>query len=326
MGWALENLGSAECKRIAEGLFKVERDYGGVKLHGFCPVHGDKGSASFVYHYGGDWCKCQSCGFGGDLVKLWADVTGHDHQDLKAFKDEFGDGDSVQHGYRSSKPAEKKAPEPVERLPEVFVDEGELDALPPLPAERIAELEKTRGWSPKVMEIMDLREFTAAGKYKKIAMPIRDDQGRLCNIRLYQPGAKQMKIVSWYDQKCRVCGGGWKKGKTKVCTDCGALPTDYGRTRLYPPPSQWQPGLLWLVEGESDLLCALSKGLNAVTQTAGAGTWTDEFSQEMAGRDVVIAYDADQTGHKGAMAAAQGIAEHASSVRVLVWPKLMGGE
>jgi putative DNA primase/helicase len=326
MGWALENLGSGDCKRIAEGLFEVEKDYARRSvLHGACPFHGDK-TSSFAYNYASDWYKCQGCDEGGDLVKMWCELTGRDSQDLKAFKDEFGEGSGGQsRSYQKPKPA--ATPEPVEELPEVFVDEAEFDALPPLPAERIKELEELRGWTADAIERMDLREFVAAGRFKKIAIPIRDDKGRLCNIRLYQPGAKQMKIVSWYDRKCRACGGGWeKKGKSKVCAKCGALPTDYGRTRLYPPPSQWQPGLLWLVEGESDLLCALSKGLNATTQTAGAGTWTEEFSQAMAGRDVVIAYDADQTGHKGALAAAQCIAEHADSVRVLVWPKLMGAE
>ena len=326
MGWALENYGSGECKTIAEGLFKVEREYGAGKLHGYCPVHGDKSSASFVYSYEGDWCKCQSCGFGGDLVKLWAEVTGHDHQDIKAFKAEFGEGAGTytpkkRRTGQTSKP--KTAEEPP---PEVFVDEEHLDALPPIPDARIKELIDTRGWTPAAIAEMDLRQFVAGGRHKKIAIPVRDDQGRLCNIRLYQPGAKVAKCISWYDPVCQKCGGQWHKPeKQKLCSQCGALPTDYGYTRLLPAPSQWKAGQIWLVEGESDLLCALSKGVNATTQTAGAGTWRERFSPSFAGRDVIIAYDADGTGHKGAMQAAKSIAEHAKSVRVLVWPKWMGG-
>ena len=30
-----------------------------------------------------------------------------------------------------------------------------------------------------------------------MAIPIRDDKGRLLNIRLYQPGATQNKMRSW---------------------------------------------------------------------------------------------------------------------------------
>ncbi len=83
--------------------------------------------------------------------------------------------------------------------------------------------------------------------------------------------------------------------------------------------------MLWLVEGEPDLICALSQGLNAVTQTAGCGTWRDEFSEAMAGRDVVIAYDADQAGHKGAQVAAKSIVLQAKSLRIIQWPEVMGG-
>lgn len=324
MGWAVDNITVSARKGIAEGLFRVERVYGDSKLHGFCPLHNDKGSASFVYHFEDDWYKCQGCQEGGDLVNLWCLVNGLDRQDLKAFKEEFGDGSpSVSPRSTSKKKSSKPKSEPV---PEVFVDEAKYAALPPLPAARIAELVKSRGWTAEVIERMGLREFVAAGRYKKIAIPIRDDEGRLCNIRLYQPGASKMKMISWYDQECHACGGQWEsKGKAKVCADCGAKPIDYGRTRLFPAPSQWKPGLLWVVEGESDLLCALSQGLNAVTQTAGAGTWTEEFSKAMTDRGVLVVYDADNTGYKGAMQAAACIANHAKQVRVLIWPELMGG-
>jgi len=334
MGYALEILGPDRCREIAEGLFKVEKMYGGVKLHGFCPIHGDQKTASFVYHFQEDWLKCKSCGEGGDLVKLWMEVTGQEFLDFKA---EFVEGEISD---RSKKPARKQTRRPPadkidesgweqQRLPEVFVKEEDLEALPPLPAERIAELKEKRLWSPQTIEILDLREYTDPKGAKRIAIPIRDDQGRLCNIRLYQPGADQFKVISWYDRKCLACGGSWKtitegKSKKKVCKECGALPNDYGRTRLWPPASQWRQGLLWICEGEPDLICALSQGLNAVTQTAGCGTWREEFSRAMAGRDVVIAYDADAAGFKGSRVAAESIAQHAKSVRVLVWPGIMG--
>jgi len=333
MGYALEQLGPDKCREIAEGLFKVEKIYGDVKLHGFCPIHGDHKTSSFVYHFAEDWFKCQSCGAGGDLVTLWQEVTGKGFLDFKA---EYGDGE-VKAG--SKTPAKRQATRPPvdkidesgwgqQRLPDVYLDEKCLEALPPLPATRIAELKDQRRWSPQVIEILDLREFTDVMGNKRIAIPIRDDEGRLCNIRLYSPGADMYKVISWFDQLCPACGGKWKvvvkgKSKEKSCKECGALPNDYGRTRLWPPASQWKPGVLWICEGEPDTICALSQGLNAVTQTAGCGTWRDEFSRLMAGRDVVIAYDADIAGFKGAHVAAASISEQAKSVRVLVWPELM---
>ena len=47
------------------------------------------------------------------------------------------------------------------------------------------------------------------------------------------------------------------------------------------------------------------------------------FPRSMAGRDVVIAYDADVAGIKGAHVAAKSIAGQAKSVRALLWPELM---
>jgi putative DNA primase/helicase len=326
MGYALEELGADRCGQIAAGLFKVEKLYG-EKLHGFCPIHGDQVSASFVYVPSGDWYKCQSCGAGGDLVNLWCLINGLDSrgEGFKQFKEEFVGGTSG-----SSRRAQLKsvpsAPRPVAPAPDVFIDEAALAALPPLPLSRVQELKVSRGWSPQVIERLNLRELDD-GRNKKIAIPIRDDEGRLCNIRLYQPGAAQFKVISWYDRACTACGGAWKKvDKAKVCSSCGGSPNDYGRTRLFPPSTQWKhSGQLWLVEGEPDLICALSQGINATTQTAGCGTWREEFSEVMAGRDVVICYDADQAGWKGSFGAAESIALHAKSVRVLRWPEVMGG-
>jgi putative DNA primase/helicase len=327
MGYALEELGSARCRSIAEGLFTVTKVYG-EKLNGHCPVHPqpDK-SASFYYDPTKDLYKCRSCEAGGDLVKLWCEINGLDSrgEGFKRFKAEFvgdGGGKPSPRKVRTEPPA-KPDPAPI---PEVYIDEAVYEALPPLPAERVTELRRLRGWSAGVIEVCGLREFRPPRGESRIAIPIRDDQGRLCNIRLYQPGAAEFKVISWFDQTCTACGGSWKKvDKAKRCSKCGAPPNDYGRTRLWPAPSVWKrAGLLWLCEGEPDTLCALSQGLNAVTQTAGCGTWTDAFSLNMAGRDVVIAYDADGSGHKGASKAAKSIAEHARSVRVIRWPELMG--
>jgi len=325
MGYALEELGADGCRRIAETLFKVEKVYGN-KLHGFCPIHGDKTSASFVYHTSEDWYKCQSCGVGGDLINLWSEIHNLDSRGdgFKAFKAEFIGGAP---GDGSRPPRKDRKPVPQAATPDVFIDESELGALPPLPLARIRELSASRGWSTEIIERLQLRDFNPS-RSKKIAIPIRDDEGRLCNIRLYQPGAEQFKVISWYDRHCQSCGAAWKKAKkAKVCSGCGGSPNDYGRTRLYPPPSQWKPsGQLWLVEGEPDLICALSQGLNAVTQTAGCGTWRDEFSEAMAGRDVVIAYDADKPGLLGSELVAQSIVRHARSVRIHLWktPVMIG--
>ena len=324
MGWALENLGSAECRRIAEGLIRVEKVYG-LKLHGFCPVHKpEEQNASAFYNFGLDSGGCKSCGEKWDLVKLWCLVHGHDPQDLKAFRADCDRDYTGGAGKAKSPKKQSTPPVPPPPAPEVFVREDKLQALPPLPAEVVTDMRRRRGWTPQVIESIGLREYTDVKGNKRIAIPIRTDDGLLGNIRLYMPGAEQFKVISWFDRKCLKCGGSWKVvKKEKTCKECGASPNDYGHTRLFPPPSQWLTGPLWICEGEPDTLCALSIGLNAVTQTAGCGTWRDEFSLAMSGRDVVICYDADAAGVKGAQVAAESLIQHAKSVRVIVWPELM---
>lgn len=328
MGWALENLDPQRRKEIAEKLITVEKVYG-TKLHGFCPVHGDKKSASAFYNWDLDSGSCKSCGEKWDLVKLWCLVNNLDPQDLKAFREEFDEdytGGPTGRGKGSKREKRKPVSSPPPAAPEAFIDEADLEALPPLSSQTMEMLRRVRGWSPLVVKALDLRLFVDHQKKERIAIPIRSADGKLGNIRLYQPGADQFKVISWYDQKCKACCGSWKivKKQPKVCKECGAGPNDYGRTRLFPPPSMWQSGTLWLCEGEPDTVCALSQGLNAVTQTAGCGTWREEFSEAMAGRDVVICYDADEAGTKGAKVAAESLVQHAKSVRVLVWPELMG--
>lgn len=117
MGLALEKLGAAECATIAAELFKVVKRYGanGEKLHGNCPLHGDKTTASFVYHSGEDWYKCSSCGEGGDLIKLWCKLHGLDSKGdgFKAFCREFGITGKGPEGGRKRRrrgPERKEAP------------------------------------------------------------------------------------------------------------------------------------------------------------------------------------------------------------------------
>lgn len=347
MGWALDNLDSSRRREIAEGCFRVEKVYG-TKLHGFCPVHGDQKSASAFYNWEQDSGGCQSCGEDWDLVGFWCMANGYDKHDIKAFREEFdSDYTGGARSQRKQQPQSRKSPPPP--APEVYVDPADLALLPPLPEETVLVLKEKRGWARAAIEELDLREFTDAKGKKRIAMPVSVNDGQLGNIRLYMPGAGEFKIISWFDQKCKGCGGAWHdvcvkcggpvkyRGKKrscvdefcagapkKVCSSCGGAPNDYGRSRLFPPPSLWRSGTIWLCEGEPDMIAARSAGLNAVTQTAGCGTWPDEFSEHFAGRDVVICYDADQAGYKGAHKAAESLAQHAKSVRIVVWPELMG--
>ena len=84
------------------------------------------------------------------------------------------------------------------------------------------------------------------------------------------------------------------------------------------------PQYILLCEGESDTICALSHGFNAITQTSKVKKWPDEQLLLFKGRDVVVAYDADEAGVKYAAWACQALATVAKSVRSIQWPDYMG--
>jgi putative DNA primase/helicase len=295
MGWALEHMTESQRRRIAATLFTVtEGEESGEWMNGLCPLHEDS-NPSFGYCPAKDIFKClANCVESGDLVKLYCLVNGLDDKDgFKAFVEQFSPEHVVKKG---------KGPSKGNIIPEEV-----WERCKPLPPSWVTRLQELRGWSPEVMEIMDLRiQSVFQGKDgqvrdstspDRVALPVRDRAGHLRNIRLYKPGAKVRKIMSW--------------GK------------GFGKNRLFPPAPLYD-GQVILCEGESDTLCALSQGLNAITQTGKPNKWDKDQIEALRGRDVVIAYDADQPGQRYAAKAADNLVQVAKSVRLLEWPHFMG--
>ncbi|RLF09393.1 MAG: DNA primase, partial [Thermoprotei archaeon] len=309
MGVAKEKLTAAERRRIAGGLFTVtSTDEHKGELHGLCPNHKEE-HPSFSYSWVEDVSHCFSCGWSGDLVALFGLSRGLDQRTaFKRFCDENGisrRGDPpVADPPVDNNKTQQKPPGP--DLEEIW------QRFDPLPPKWLRRLEKIRGWSAKAIESLDIRRQTyylckktgrikpvVKKEWRKIAIPIRDGHGVLKNIRLYQPGAKQYKLISW--------------GK------------GYGKGRLFPArPGPSDPVLL--CEGEADTICAISHGFNAITQTTKRMRWPKAHRKPFAGRDVVICYDADLPGQKYARAAADSLSGVASRVRLLEWPDFMGRE
>ncbi|MFH1057841.1 MAG: phage/plasmid primase, P4 family [Pseudomonadota bacterium] len=325
MGWALDNLGPDRCRDIAAGLFRVrEEQCNGDWLRGHCPLpgHEDK-NPSFGYDFTNDKFKCltPACnGYdGGDLIDLWSAINGHDKRaGFKAFKARFGQEGNTTGGRRDNRPAgagsgssddggngKAEKPKRPARADE-FIAEETWAALPGLPESWLQKLETQRAWSRATIQAQGLRLWRhAVSGEERVAIPVRDGQGRLRNIRKYLPGAGEgQKIKSWWEERA---------GEIVV----------FGEARLFPPAESWGPEPLWLCEGEPDCLCALSLGLNAATVTGGAGNWKPAWTETMAGRLVIIAYDADSAGHKGARKVAQRIAGAAAEVKIIAWPEYM---
>lgn len=315
MGVAGKHLSQSDLIRIAESLFTVtSHDRQEGELHGLCPVHQEK-NQSFSYSYKKDACHCFSCGFDGDLCALWSAVHGYDkesgftafcrehHIELRPGGSGHPDTDRAAYnndgGLDDAKPPDDAS--------------GTLDdlweILPRLPEAWIRRLEEERGWSRKWIEILDLRLQThyqdkktgelkpVKGDPQRIAIPIRDADGKIRNIRLYRLGGGAGKIISWSKK--------------------------YGLSRLFPAQPLLDCDPVLLCEGEPDTICALSQGFNGITQTSKLKNWKSSHLRPFKGRDVVIAYDADRAGLTYAGSAAQNLFNVAKSVLIVEWSDIM---
>lgn len=96
--------------------------------------------------------------------------------------------------------------------------------------------------------------------------------------------------------------------------DKGAHCELYGRFQI---PN---PKIIFCLEGEMDVLCAVSHGIPAVTSTGGAGSFMPSWKEYFEGVDTFICFDNDDAGIKGAFHA-QKIIPHAK----IIWlPKQVG--
>lgn len=202
MGWAGEHLGAPECRRIAEELIAagggrvMREDSGRSELIALCPLHKER-NPSFSYNYAKDAFNCSSgCG-GGDLIALFGRVRGVDQR--QAFKDflaEFAP-DELRHGSGARRPqAGRAAPRPAAE-PAKIIPESDWDQFRPLSGDFLRELTESRGWSEETVRALDLRMDNAPPDRRRVLIPVRDERGRLRNIRRYRPGAASAKVISW---------------------------------------------------------------------------------------------------------------------------------
>lgn len=155
--------------------------------------------------------------------------------------------------------------------------------------EIINDLSAKRGISLKTIKEWELGWHE---RTKRIAIPIRDENGVCVNIRIYSFTEKgSQKMLSW------------KAG--------------YGKARLWPIDATERNDYVVLCEGEMDRLTLDDKGINAITSTGGAKTWKSEWSNKFLDQRVYIIYDSDLTGDEGARKAAASISQFSSEVRVV---------
>ena len=77
---------------------------------------------------------------------------------------------------------------------------------------------------------------------------------------------------------------------------------------------------IYLVEGEKDCLTMISAGFNTVTFTGGANSIPKPYLKYFSGKDVIIIYDIDEAGRKGAVAVAQALGRISNTTKIVDLP------
>ncbi len=283
-----------------ERLKRVKK-LGADQISSLCPFHDDKNESFGVHLVTGKWICRAGCGE-GNVISFHAQLN--EISTKEAYK-------ALLRIYNVSTPEKKrqlarKGPSPATPSPPALSDAPQniskdipkiipietLDLFQTIPAELLEWMKNTRGWSEEVIQKYHIG-YNPTKRYspgfidsQRITIPIFDTAGNLRNIRSYEPGAAENKLMSWST-------GSNKKGNR----------IGYGEARFFPArmieEARKEGKILYLVEGEPDCLCGLSRGLACVTHTAGADTWKDEWNPGFKGLHIRIVFDNDEAGQTG---------------------------
>ena len=246
--------------------------YGSVKkqkplpngwVQGLCPFHNDTHPSFGFNRQTLAWC-CFVCGKGSAFDFLMASSGMDFKHTLLHWCDKLG------------------IPLPEEARP--------AKAQPPIP-ERLIERWQENLWKNEEIvrwlrekrglndDILRKRQIGWDPKRERNTIPIRDEHGRIGNVRLYN-AKKSPKIINYTE-------GSWRYGSPARLYGVEHLVKDDGRPAL-------------LLEGEWDKLVGEQEGFLTVTSTHGCSVFRPEWVEHFAGRDVVVVYDCDAEGQRAA--------------------------
>jgi 5S rRNA maturation endonuclease (ribonuclease M5) len=226
---------------------------------GFCPFHDDKKTRSFGFNKKTfQWACFSKCGK-GNLFTYLANTSGMNFKEtLFYFGDKLGIPRPV-----TSKKASKKPP---------IKEEMVKSFASNLTGENLKYFQKNRGLSDDTLKKY---QIGWDAKRKRYTFPIRDENGKLVNVRYYN-SKKEPKIINHTD------------GQHKY----GSPARLYGADEL----AKYQGNQVVLCEGEGDRLLLQQEGFMAVTSTHGCSTFRSEWVSLFKDKDVVIIYDCDREG------------------------------
>ena len=164
-------------------------------------------------------------------------------------------------------------------------------------AERLAELERLRGWTPQQIAQLGLRYD---GGSHPVVFPVCDETLERVGELRYQPDPARRS-----DDAPKMLA---KKGTPR---------------ELFPPPEsiaddEPTDGIVLLLEGEPDVVRAWSLGLAAVA-VPGAANWRPDWAARFSGRRwlIVVCFDCDEAGRTNARRAASDLVANGVDARVV---------
>lgn len=247
----------------------------------YCPLHeDDKRSAGFNFDRG-TWSCRRGCG-SGSLKELVARLDARDASDFVPADFDSDDspfvdmsGAEVIDLQTRRKRRRQNRPTPSDEMIQEWTERllGDEDLT--------ARFMSRRGISTQTMSNFELGWSDEDNAY---AIPIRDADGILVNVRLYRIEEEQ--------------------GTTKIWS-YGSEGMD--ASAIYPERVLKENDRILLCEGEWDALLANQHGVPAVTGTTGAKQWMSKWNRKFTGKDVFICYDRDIAGDEGAEKVARNL-------------------
>lgn len=263
-------------RRLIGPYLTVDRPSGN-EYRGFCvecedPEVSKSPSASYNFIRGEWHCMKNDCG--GTISRLVGKLK---RRERAAAKD---DADVIDINTKRKAPDK---PLPTEKQMAGFV--AQLHASPRL----VTLLSERRGISDETLDKFGIG-FDA--NRKRYTVPVYDREGRLVNVRLYNPNAKgeNPKMLPFA--------------------------VGYG-TQLFNPVVLNDNTDVVLCEGEWDAIINCQHGVPTLTHTGGAGAFQMAWVSEFKDKHVFICYDDDEGGRKGALRTARMLRDMAAGVYIM---------
>ncbi len=245
-----------QMKRVLDALSEVT-SAGVGKWEAFCPAHDDRQGRSLSLAVGDVRAVVAYCHAGCTILEVEAALKKRD----RLAKITNGGRPSASRGASSPKVAPK--PEPPQPLPNDGMIRGWHERLKYSEPER--QYLHARGINNETISYHSI-----GWNGRSYTLPVFDHRGVVVNLRTYDPNAKP---------KMRGLKG---RGSQLYPVDVLAPPD------LDPKAAPWKADVV-LCEGEWDALLLNQHGIPAVTGTAGAGTFKDEWAPKFKDKRVWIA-------------------------------------